>query len=108
MYVGVDTCCVLLLHTNAFEKETKRASVIYIGKERRDDDAVLKKPPPSPPKSSFAIDDSTIKKRTTHTHTHLVVIVDVAHVALGLDAIVAVREYRSRRGLRREEDEDTW
>jgi len=39
--------------------------------------------------------------KTKRTNTHLVVIVDVAHVALGLDAIVAVREYQ--RGLRRDE-----
>ena len=44
---------------------------------------------------------TTIKTKRT---THLVVIVDVAHVALGLDAIVAVREYQ--RGLRREEDDE--
>ena len=42
--------------------------------------------------------------KTKRTNTHLVVIVDVAHVALGLDAIVAVREYY--RGLRREEDDE--
>jgi hypothetical protein len=47
-------------------------------------------------------DDDWLKQR--EQHTHLVVIVDVAHVALGLDAIVAVREYQ--RGLRREEDDE--
>ena len=70
----------------------KRVSYIYFGKKKG-------------PKSRHSIsqkNDDWLKQR--EQHTHLVVIVDVAHVALGLDAIVAVREYQ--RGLRREDDDE--
>ena len=53
------------------------------------------------PKSRHSISQKMMMIKTKRTNTHLVVIVDVAHVALGLDAIVAVREYQ--RGLRRDE-----
>jgi len=67
----------------------KRVSYIYISEKRK----VLKAATLSPKKMMMI--------KTKRTNTHLVVIVDVAHVALGLDAIVAVREYQ--RGLRRDE-----
>jgi len=66
----------------------KRVSYIYFGKKKG-------------PKSRHSISQKMMMIKTKRTNTHLVVIVDVAHVALGLDAIVAVREYQ--RGLRRDE-----